>query len=256
MPSLHEFLGAQHQTDGWRFHIPSELHGAFGGAFGGVVASCALVASRSAAPGRIPNALDCRFLRGLPAGGATATTAVLNAGRTLTNVAVDLTGEDGRLCCRATISLVDREVLQEFEQQAAEPGDWVAHADAPAWPPVAPIVETLDPRMVGQSDGWFATAVVVPWEDEGRHPDHGAEAVCMAGDMAVGPPLGAGAPRGVRTPNPDLSLRFCGRVDGPVIVGAGKMQRAAGGVAAIDIQVWSGQTLVGTGISTALLLPP
>jgi len=40
-----KFLGASPNEDGsWRFEIPRELHGAFGGAFGGVLAAAGLVA--------------------------------------------------------------------------------------------------------------------------------------------------------------------------------------------------------------------
>ncbi len=62
------FLGAQEHGDGdWTFELPTQVHGAFGGAFGGLIAACTVLASRSCAPGRTPVALDCRFLRALPA---------------------------------------------------------------------------------------------------------------------------------------------------------------------------------------------
>jgi acyl-coenzyme A thioesterase PaaI-like protein len=254
VPTLVEFLQAEQQNDTtWSFHVPQSLHGAFGGAFGGIVAACALITARSAAPGRTPNALDCRFVRGLVAGGATATATVLNAGRTLTTIAVDLTDESGRLCTRATVSLVDRAVLHPFERDTQQPGDWTDHADATGWPPVAPIVEAIDPRIVGSDERGIATAIRIPWDVD---PSFSAEAACMAGDMSVGPPAGDAVPRGVGTPNPDISLRFCGEISTPIVVGVCRLDRAWGGVAATRIDVFSQGALVANGVSTSLLIPP
>ena len=255
MPTLHEFLQARQarsiegNTD-WSFTVPASLHGAFGGAFGGVVASCTLVAARAAAPGRTPNALDIRFLRGLPAGDAVCTSTVLHAGRSLSNVAVDLKDATGRLCARSTISLVDPTVLDQFEQMQATPRGWDDYDTAPQFPAVAPIVSVIDPRLVGRAGADVATACRIPWDD-----GHSAEAACMAGDMAVGAPLGGTAPRGVGTPNPDISLRFCGEVTTPVVVGIGRWERSSNGVAMVGVEVWSGDELVAIGVSTALLLP-
>ncbi len=252
MPSLHEFVEARSRPDGcWEFTIPRELHGAFGGAFGGVVAACQLIAARSVAPGRTPNALDARFIRGLRAGRVTAATTVLHAGRTLSNVIVDVSDEQDRLCARATISLVDAGALDRFTTDGVGPANWKSHNDASPWPAVAPIVETIDPRVVGHDERGIATAIRVPWDDEG----HSAEAASMAADMSVGPPVGAAVPRGVGTPNPDLSLRFCGEVTTPIVVGIGRLDRAYGGVAATRIEVYSADALVANGISTSLLLP-
>ncbi len=252
MPSLHGFLRAEQEENAdWRFHIPTELHGAFGGAFGGVVASCTLVAARSAAPGRTPNALDIRFVRSLVAGDAFARTTVLHSGRSLTNVSVDLTDGAGKLCARSTISLVDPAVLDPYDSSTVGPGPWMTHDEATPFPEVAPIVSVIDPRMVGHDDRGFATAVRIPWDDDG----YSAEAACMAGDMAVGPPLGSGAPKGVGTPNPDIALRFCGHVTSPALVGVGRWLRSSNGVAAVGIEVWSDDALIAIGISTALLLP-
>jgi acyl-coenzyme A thioesterase PaaI-like protein len=252
MPTLHEFLQArQLDNNDWAFTVPAELHGAFGGAFGGVVASCTLVAARAAAPDRTPNALDIRFLRGLSAGDAVTTTTVLRAGRSLTNVAVDLRDPSGRLCARSTISLVDAAVLHPFEETQATPRGWDDYEGASSFPAVAPIVSVIGPRFVGRSGADIATAIRVPWDDAG----HSAEAACMAGDMAVGAPLGGTAPRGVGTPNPDISLRFCGEVATPVVTGIGRWERSANGVAMVSVEVWSDDALVAIGVSTALLLP-
>ncbi len=60
-----EFLGARGEGI---YTIRPETHGAFGGAFGGLVAAIAVRAARTVAPGREPVSLDVHFLRGVPAG--------------------------------------------------------------------------------------------------------------------------------------------------------------------------------------------
>jgi acyl-coenzyme A thioesterase PaaI-like protein len=253
MPSVAEFLGAEVVGEGaWRFEVPVELHGAFGGAFGGIVAACTLITARSVAVGRVPNALDIRFVRGLPAGGAVARASVLHSGRSLSTISVDLHDERERLCARATISLVDRDVLGSVVRPGPEPGDWKDHGSAAQWPPVAPIVTAIDSRIIGNDERGIATAMKVPWDVA---VESSAETACMAADMAVGPPLGALASDGVSTPNPDLSLRFCGEVTSPIVVGVGRLDRAVGGVAAVGVEVWSEGSLVATGVSTALMIP-
>jgi acyl-coenzyme A thioesterase PaaI-like protein len=248
--TLLEFLSAEPAGEGSsRFVLPREMHGAFGGGFGGLVCAATLIAARSVAPGRTPNALDCRFVRGLPAGEAYATATTIHAGRSLANVSVDLSDGTGKLCARSTISLVDPSVLEPVALDPLQPPAFTSHADAAAWPAIAPIVEVIDPRFVARD----ATAIVVPWDVAS---DSSAEAVCVAADLAVGPPLGANVPSGVGTPNPDISIRFCGTVSTPALVGQSSLVRAANGVAMVDVNVWSGEALVGTAISTALLLPP
>ncbi len=253
MPSVAEFLGAEVVGEGaWRFEVPVELHGAFGGAFGGIVAACTLITARSVAAGRVPNALDVRFVRGLPAGGAVARASVLNSGRSLSTVSVDLHDERERLCARATISLVETTILHPVERPGPAPGRWKPHDEATPWPAVAPIVATIDSRLVGNDELGYATAMKIPWDVT---PDSSAESACMAADMAVGPPLGSLTSDGASTPNPDLSLRFCGSVSTPFIVGLGRLDRATGGIAAVGVSVWSGAELVATGVSTALMIP-
>lgn len=249
---VEEFLGAQFAGDAWLFDVPLSLHGAFGGAFGGVVAACAIVAARSVAPGRQPVSLDCRFVRGLPAGEARAVADVVHAGRTLSTVSVDITGPDGRLATRATVSLAASAPLARVERAAPPaPGGWTAHGEGKTWGTgaVAPIVQTLQPRTVGSDERGIATSIVVPFEP-------GAEAVCMAADLCVGPPVGFGvAGERVLHPNPDLGLRFVGRARSREVVGVGRLVRATGGVAPVAIEVWCDGDLVAIGESCCLLLP-
>lgn len=254
MASLTEFLQAEPAGEGsWRYTIGKELHGAFGGAFGGFLAAACLHTARSAAPGRIPNALDCRFVRGLREPGATTTASVLHSGRSLSNVYVDLADDNGKLCTRATVSLIDADMLQPVELGDQQHGEWSRYDDVKPWPAIAPIVTAIDSRILGTDERGIATGVRIPWDVS---PDTSAEAAAVAADMAVGPPLGGAISSAkVSTPNPDISMRFCGEVSAPMVVGVGRLDRAHGGVAAVHLEVWSDDEIVALGISTALMLP-
>ena len=253
-----EFLGGERQTEGsWEFVLPVELHGAFGGAFGGVQAACAVAAARSLADGRAPCALDCRFVRGLPAGPAELSPTVIHQGRSLSCVSVDVLDERGRLATRATVSLVDPGTLHRIDRAgaAATTSGWPGYETGSPWrsPPGAgiPIVATIAPRIVGEDERGVATALRVPWDDE----DAAAEAACLAADLCVGPPV-AMALRGERVlhPNPDLSLRFAA-APSHELVGVGRLEVIVAGLAVVHVEVWSGGELAAVGVSTSLLLP-
>jgi acyl-coenzyme A thioesterase PaaI-like protein len=249
---IHDFLGARRSAPGdWTFSLPQRMHGAFGGAFGGLVAACAILASRDAAPDRTPAAGDFRFLRGLRAGDAHARATLVRAGRSLSCVQTDILDGDGELSARAVISFVDAGALRDIPRDAVQrPPDWTPFDEAEPWPPVAPIVETLRARTVGSGPDGVATAVHVPWEPAGD-----AEAACLAADMSVGPPVAyAVSGERVSTPNPDLSVRFCGEVSTRVVVGLARTERVHGGVAAVRIAVWSGDSLAAIGVSSSLVL--
>jgi acyl-coenzyme A thioesterase PaaI-like protein len=249
---INTFLGAARVSEGeWTFELPTDFHGAFGGAFGGLIAACAILASRDLAPGRTPVAADYRFLRGLPAGRARGCATVVRSGRSLSCVSVDVTDEAGGLATRALVSYVDTGALRTVVRSpAVKPDGWTAFDKADPWPPVAPIVSTLSARTIGSGPEGIATGVRVPWDPAGS-----AEAACLAGDMSVGAPLGySTSGEGVQTPNPDVSLRFCGDVTTDHVVGLARTERADNGVAIVRIAVWSGGARVGVGGWSALLL--
>jgi len=257
---LLEFLGAERApSGGWRFALGRELHGAFGGANGGVVAATCLATARTHAPGRTPAALDVRFLRGLGAGTALATSTILHEGRTLSTVSVDLFDERGKLCTRATISFVDSGALADVEEHMASrtPRTWTSHEAGKPWARPSsgvrvPLIETFDPRVVGQDERGIATSVRVLWDEPGTC----AEAACIAADISVGPPVGA-ATRGkpIPIPNPDLSLRFNADVELPEnLVAAARLESIQRGVALTRIEVHANGALVATGISCTTML--
>jgi len=255
-----EFLGGERIGDSeWRFHIGRELHGAFGGAFGGVLAATSLVASRPLAPGRAPAALHCHFLRGLKAGRARVVPVLIHAGRSLSCVSVDIFDERDKLATRATVSFVEPQALAPLDHAGAAdpPPTWLTYADGKPWPkpppPITvPILDTFGPRMVGNDDRGVATAVRVLWDE----PSTSAEAACLAADMCVGPPVG-GAFLGkmIPHPNPDLSLRFAAHVPTPtVVIGAGRLERISAGLATVHIEVWAAAALLAIGVSSSMLL--
>jgi acyl-coenzyme A thioesterase PaaI-like protein len=254
MQTIEEFLGAEPTDDGWRFALGREMHGAFGGAFGGVVAAAAVLTARSAADGRLPVALDVRFIRSLPAGTATATPTVLHTGRTLSCVSVDMNQADGKLAARATVNLVNPEALAAMTKDT----------DAPTLPPYddgrlwssaigAPIIETLGPRTVLWPEAGGALSIRVPWDDPAATT---AEAACLPADMCVGPPVALGvAGEGLAHPNPDISLRFAAPAASAELVGVGRLERVHGGIATVRIEVWSEGGLCAVGVSMSTLLP-
>ena len=255
MPTLSEFLGAEPGDDGaWRYDVPSDLYGAFGGAFGGIVSAAAIHAARSVAPGRRPVSLDCRFLRQLPAGTATATPSVVRQGRTLTSVDVDVAGEDGRLSATASVGLADAGALADRTLDRGPGPAAPAYEDAQPWSgPVdtsVPMIATLEPRTARMGPA-IASILRAPWEDEGTSP----ELACLAGDLCVGPPVAdALADDWIPHPNPDLSLRFTSGTAGSEVAGLGILVRMAGGVATTAVEVRSGSELLAVGVSCSLLL--
>ena len=259
MTTAVEFLGGAPDSDGsFTFTVGRERHGAFGGAFGGVVSACCVAAARSLAPERMPASLDVNYVRGLPAGTARVVPTVVHGGRSLTTASVDVLDESGRLCTRATVKLVAIEALEALDRPGAAVG--AAPAAAPydegvPWrnPPGVdvPIVTTFAPRAVGRDDtAGIATALRVPRDE----PGGAAEAACLAADICVGPPVAGAFERWIPHPNPDLSLRFASGSVGPEVVGWGRLERIEAGLATVRVEVRSNGALVAAGVSMSLLL--
>lgn len=260
--TLLEFLSGEpegSESGPWRFELGRELHGAFGGANGGVVAATCVAVSRANAGGRRPAALDVRFLRGLTAGVARVVPTRLHQGRTLSCVSIDIFDERDRLCTRGTVSLVDPIALMDLDHagDARPPREWVSHDQGSPWgsPKSAlrvPLIETFDPRSVGRDERGIATSVKVLWDEPGTS----AEAACVAADISVGPPVG-GATGGKRIPipNPDLSLRFNAEQALPKhLVASTRLGGIQHGLALTQIEVWTEEALVAVGVSSTTML--
>lgn len=218
------------------------------------MAAAALIAARPLAPGRTPGSLDIQFLRGLGAGAATARATVLRSGRTLTATSVEVADGGGKLAARATIGFVDSAALDERPpMETTAPAVEKAMAWRAPGGAIAPILDTLDPRIGPASDGGMACIITLPWDDPGA----AAEAVCFAGDLCVGPPVArAMGDRYVAHPNPDVALRFLPGQVGREVTGIARTEAMAGGLALQTIRVYAGDALIGTGTSMSLLLAP
>ena len=255
-----DFLqGSPGPGDAWTFNLGRRLHGAFGGANGGVIGATCLAASRSLVHDRVPASLDVRFLRGLTEGEARVVPSVVHEGRTLSVVSVDIFDQRDRLCTRATASLVNTDALEPLDYPSpAELHEGSVHyADGKPWAKPAsgvevPLIDTFQPRLVRQDERGYATEVKVLWDEPGTC----AEAACVAADISVGPPVGAfvrGKP--VPIPNPDLTLRFCGEPDLPdTMTATCRLEQVSKGIASTRITVHAGGELVAIGISTTTLL--
>jgi acyl-coenzyme A thioesterase PaaI-like protein len=240
----------------YQFDLDESLNGGFGGTNGGVLASLCINVARDLAPGREPVGLDARFIRSFKPGTARVTATLLNAGRTLSTISVDVIDSASKLTTRGTVSLVDPYALapitpgipasQMFDVAGTEGKVWREHPTQKI-----PLIKTFQPRFLGKGDYGIATAVDVLW-DEGALQ----EAVCIAADISVGPPV-ASALKGkpVAMPNPDLSLRFAGPGDTPpLLVSTCRLEALNAGLATTQLKVWDQQRLVAVGVSTTTCL--
>lgn len=248
------FDGSRQSPGDWRFDLPDSVNGAFGGTNGGVLAALAVHVARDVAPGRRAAGVDARFIRGFRPGTANVIASIVNEGRTLSTVQVDVSNSDGKLCTRALVSLVNPETLADLDHEGAErPSGLLAVSDGTPWaqpkpPMIIPLLDTFEPTFCGKTSAGTATAAKTVWDGD----ESCAEAVCIAADLSVGPPV-ARAVKGHRvgTPNPDISLRFGAEVDLPeFLIACCKLQSLVAGLASTAIEVWAGSSLLATGVST------
>ena len=249
-------LGGNPSSNGvWNFELTEELNGGFGGTNGGVLAALCVFVARQASPGRQVCGMDARFIRGFRPGLATVVPTILNAGRTLTTISVDITSADGKLATRTTVSLAAPEALAEV---SIAPKDYpteglIPYAEGNLWrqpegPQVIPLIDTFEPRRMARGENSATTGTRIIWDD----PLASAEAVCVAADISTGPPV-AMAVRGkpLATPNPDLSLRFSGRaVTTNYLAAHCELASLVNGQAMTSLEVRSAGDLLAVGIST------
>ena len=251
--------GAQQPDGEWQFDLAEELNGGFGGTNGGTLAAVCVFVARSTAAPRIPISIDARFIRGFRPGLARVVSTVLNAGRTLTTVSVDIVTAQGKLATRGTVSLVAPEALADVDQAPSRiaPEGLTSFAQSRVWRQPKgfagiPLIDTFSPRLMGASDAAITTGTKIIWDD----PDATAEAACIAADISVGPPV-AGALKGLplAMPNPDISLRFTGAIaNTDHLVSCARLEGVNAGLAMTSLAVWSDAVLIGVGISTTTCL--
>jgi acyl-coenzyme A thioesterase PaaI-like protein len=257
--TIESFFGLRREPSGAALlELGRELHGAFGGAFGGLLAAALVLLSRDTAPHHAPSGLDCRFVRGLRAGSARVTSDVVHSGRTVTCVRLDVRDAEDRLTTTATVSLVDLAALHALDVVGAYSALETAGATWHAWRGPQgvdiPVVATLEPKLSVLGRHSIATSVHVPWDDDGAHT---AEAACIAADFCVGPPVAAACEGAwLPHPNPDLSLRFVPLAQAVNdVVGIGSVLRIVDGLALVDIEVQAEGHVFAAGTATSMVLP-
>lgn len=250
--------GTQQDSGEWQFDLAEELNGGFGGTNGGTLAAICVFVARTVGHGRIPAGVDAKFIRGFRPGKARVVPTVLNEGRTLSTVSVDIFTEEGKLSTRGTVTMVAPEALAEVDKDGERPGleKLKTFEESKIWPeptnqPI-PLIATFSPRFMGAGEAGIATGTRVIWDDA----DATAEAACIAADISVGPPV-ASALRGMplAMPNPDISLRFTGAsATGGHLVSTCRLDAVTGGLATTSLDVRDGETLIAVGVSTTTCL--
>ena len=247
------------QGDGWSFTLDRRFNGAFGGTNGGVLSAISVYVARQLS-GRRPSSIDSRYVRGFRPGSARVVVRLVNQGRTLTVMDIDIVDDRDRVCTHSVVTLVEPDVLAvdvQYNDHLVAPSDLVAWEQGKRWrqpkaPMEIPLIETFEPTALGGSGHTTVTGTRVVWRESGTS----AEAACIAADLSVGPPVARVVRGRASTPNPDLSLRFCG-VSEPdeFLAAACTLRNIDGGLASTNIEVWNGAKLIAVGVSTTTCLP-
>jgi acyl-coenzyme A thioesterase PaaI-like protein len=247
------------QEDAWSFELDKRFNGAFGGTNGGVLSAISIFVARQVS-GRRPASIDSRYISGFRPGNARVVVKTVKEGRTLTVMDVDVVDARDRVCTHSVVTLVEQGALATHVQQSdhlAPPQGLADWDDGKPWrqpkgPMEIPLIETFEPTALGGSDQTTITGTRVIWRESGTS----AEAACIAADISVGPPVARAVRGAASTPNPDLSLRFCGSSEPARFLAASCTLRTIDrGLAATSIEVWNGAELVAIGISTTTCLP-
>ncbi len=133
------FDGVRRDHGDWQFQLSESVNGAFGGTNGGVLAALAVHVARDLAVDRRVTAVDARFIRAFRPGQARPGSArvvgtVVNAGRTLSTIQVDVCNAEGKLCTRALVSLVNSRTLADLDGDGSQPPtDLLAPAAGTPW---------------------------------------------------------------------------------------------------------------------------
>ena len=253
MKFLDCFPGTSADQNTWDFQLEKKYNGAFGGINGGVFSAISVHVARHVSEGRQPIGLDSRYLRGFRPGEAKVECTVLNAGRTLTTVNVDIINSDQKLCTRSVVMLVNQEALAplNIEGNVGCIETHKAYKEGRTWPQpsgyVVPLIDTFQPRILAKDEHGILTATQVIWDEPGTC----AEAACIAADISVGPPVGSVVAGKASTPNPDLSLRFCQDTELPGhLMASCRMESMINGLASTRIEVRAEKEIVAVGVST------
>ncbi|MCZ6640918.1 MAG: thioesterase family protein [Gammaproteobacteria bacterium] len=265
---LDTFAGRKRSDSLWSFELEEHFNGAFGGTNGGVLSALSVYVARVETERR-PASIDSRYIRGFRPGTARVEVTTIRKGRTLSVLGIDIFDGNDRLCTHSVITLVEQSGLAENIQHlnqvlpAAHLATW---KDGKLWRQptgqIIPLIDTFEPRSLGGNNlrsnnlrskkNETATATKVVWQEPGTS----AEAACIAADISVGPPVARAVQGGASTPNPDLSLRFCGTNDpGEHLIALCELRSIVSGLASTSISVWNRAELLAVGVSSTTCLP-
>ena len=259
MTFLECFHGEKMAEGYFSFQLDETINGAFGGTNGGVLSALCVHVARDLAPGRIPSALDTRFIRGFKPGEAIVKGEVLHSGRCLSVINVDIFNAEGKFFVRSTVTLLAETTLAdvEHETELSDVSGFLPLDEGKVWPqPPAsksgrinriPLIDTFQPAYIGKNADGIATVVNVIWDE----PNTSAEAVCIAADISVGPPVAKLVKGKASIPNPDISLRFSGDFEvSEKLLAFCKTDNIRQGIASNIIKVRVGQYLAAIWVST------
>jgi acyl-coenzyme A thioesterase PaaI-like protein len=254
-PSLAEYLKFKEVSDSlFSINLGKEFFGAFNGVFGGIIAAGCLYAGRLVTKDRLPASLDMRFLKSMPQTNQLINVTVLNSGKTLSTLKIDVTSDLGDLFATALAGYVNPQMLFDSSLKAHPKREFCEYKKAPIWQNpknfIVPIVETLEPRFVHKQNDPPAICIEVPWSDD----QYFQEAVCLAADFCVGPPVAKALEKWLPHPNADLSIRFLQTDPSPYLIGRGELKGLKSGLAAVDIEIFSNNQLAAIGCCSSMLL--
>jgi len=255
---LDTFAGHKQSDSLWSFELEHRFNGAFGGTNGGVLSAISLYVARLETERR-PASIDSRYIRGFRPGTARVEVTGIKTGRTLSVLSIDIFAADDRLCTHSVVTLVEQNALAEEVQhanQAVPSVNLAAWEDGKLWRQpggqIIPLIDTFEPRSLAGGNDETATATRVVWQEPGTS----AEAACIAADISVGPPVARAVRGSASTPNPDLSLRFCGTSDpGGHLIASCELRSIVNGLASTSISVWNRTELLAVGVSSTTCLP-
>ena len=259
MPGFLETFGGRKQNDTqWSFELERRFNGAFGGTNGGVLSAISVYVARVECKRR-PASIDSRYIRGFRPGTARIEITTFNTGRTLSVLGIDLFDADDRRCTHSVITLVEQSSLAvevQHPDQALPDANLTSWEDGKLWRQPKgqniPLIETFEPRSLGGKGAETTTATKVVWQEHGTS----AEAACIAADISVGPPVARAVRGAASTPNPDLSLRFCGTSDvSGHLIASCELMAIVRGLASTRILVWNASELLAVGVSSTTCLP-
>jgi acyl-coenzyme A thioesterase PaaI-like protein len=267
--TIAEFLGGPEQRADaeWIFEFGPHLDSTWGGTYGGALGAGVLQVARAASPGRSPRSVHLQMMRPVGLGGARATSAIVNEGRTVTAVEVRLFEQRGKLAVLGLVTMIDPAALKrDLNYTSVEPFEIERQPLASNAYATTPIVETLQlpttmerwrvANVVRSVTGTMsnASAATTPWQERAAT---GPELSCVIGDLCNGQGISSALPPDLQLafPNYDLSMRFTAEDAPEQALGVGTLLAVHDGTALVEIRIQAEAQLLARGLSGSVLIP-